>query len=145
MNKLKYTIFIVFIFSTISSLASTIIAYSYDYAGNRISRTCIEVTMPNMRSTSANVDSSKIATDLGGVTVTIYPNPVRGVLWVQLTGKTTNIDSNCSIYSPEGKLLESLQMNAASAEIKMFHYAPGWYLLHVTVGDKKQEFKIIKQ
>ncbi|MDD4972397.1 MAG: T9SS type A sorting domain-containing protein [Paludibacter sp.] len=127
------------------------IAYTYDKAGNRLSR-LYEVILPEQRSATApespraKRDSIPVEARLSDLKVTIYPNPTKGALTVDISGVPLNEKVNMRLYNPQGLQLQNINTFDGSTPIDMSSYKPGWYILRVLTTDKKNlEFKIIKE
>lgn len=119
------------------------IGYTYDTAGNRTTR---KITLVTLRSANAApIDSSQVDSELGDLKVTIFPNPTRGTIWVGLNNYKSATNVKLMLYSPEGKPLKTITSQEDRTPIDLSEYPIGGYLLHVIVGDKKFDFKIIKQ
>lgn len=125
--------------------STDIVGYTYDMAGNRTSRK-ITIVPFNLRSANAEpIDSSQVDSELGDLKVTIFPNPTRGIIWVGLNNYKSATIVKLLLYSPEGKPLRTITSQEDRIPIDLSNYPMGWYLLQVIVGDKKIDFKIIKQ
>ncbi|MBI5218326.1 MAG: T9SS type A sorting domain-containing protein [Bacteroidia bacterium] len=150
------------------------VCYGYDASGNRINRTIIIPPNPNGRHSNpadtTHIDTLATAlqeqelqpvkeTLSGGQTVSIYPNPTKGILVVEITnlqGAVASTVRPCSL--PAGSVSASLQIfdlagklyysksNLTGREEIDFGDAPaGIYGLKISIDEKYTEWKIIKQ
>lgn len=127
-----------------ASIAQNMVSYAYDYAGNRISRKIVQLnSSPNHVKKSAEPDP--VEDQLGERKITIYPNPTKGALAVEITGGDTKDAINLTLFSAQGVQLQGIKVTASTTPIDMTHYPDGWYILRIQAGDKLKEFKIIKQ
>lgn len=121
------------------------IKYDYDAAGNRISRKCLEVTLPQLRSNSVPIDSSSVADELNEIKVTIFPNPTKGVIIVELSDFSPQANLKFSLFSSDGKILKRVVPQSDRTSMDLSSYSSGLYLLYIAAGENKIECKIIKQ
>lgn len=147
MRKLLVTLFLILgcCLSAIGQTPSYYIKYDYDAAGNRIARRCLEITLPQQRSTTVNIDTTGVEADLNDLKVTIYPNPTRGVIVAGLSIYTPNVHITYILYTTDGKKLQQLNAESDRTLINLSNCSPGVYLLMVIANKKELEFKIIKQ
>jgi hypothetical protein len=134
--------------------AQTPVYYRYDDAGNRELRT---IVLANIQSQSAKVDTTSEATDVQSKTeqkfeetiektkITIYPNPTKGLLKIDISGFDFNNVSSVNIYSAKGLLLVSRTSLTDTNLIDLSNYAVGIYILKIKLGDSISEWKIVKE
>ncbi len=130
----------------LSTTAQNMVSYAYDYAGNRISR---RVVLLNSNPTHVKKDTTAVAAppvvdQLGDRKITIYPNPTKGALAVDISGGDANDKLNIILFSPQGTVLQSKPVVSGTTPLEMTDYPVGWYILRITAGEKLTEFKIIK-
>ena len=82
---------------------------------------------------------------MGDRKITIYPNPTKGSLAVEITGGDDKDKINILVLSAQGIQLQSRKAATGITLVDMVKYPPGWYILRVQAGDKVTELKIIKQ
>jgi hypothetical protein len=102
------------------------------------------VSDPYLTGNGWNANISCIALGLQNndfIDFSYYPNPITDVL----TFKSNNEIQKISIFSLEGKLLESLTNNINLNTINMAAYAKGIYVLKTTILDKTFTIKVIKE
>lgn len=143
--KKPYFLFII-CFATLSTVfvnAQTI-EYAYDMAGNRISRKV--VTMPQGVKHDYHTSDSVVVTEtIGERAISVYPNPTKGQLSVEISGGSSEDAIQLTVYDGQGKILITKKAEQGRTPLEMTTYPAGWYILRVTGGDKSKEFKIVKQ
>lgn len=131
--------------SVLGQTSSYYIKYDYDAAGNRIARRYLEVTLPQLRSATAPIDTTGVEADLNDLKVSIYPNPTKGVIIAGLSIYTPNANITYILYTTDGKKLQQINAESDRTSIDLSNCSPGVYLLKVISNKKELEFKIIKQ
>jgi len=129
-------------------LPGVIVSFTYDAAGNRISRKLVDLSInpsPSHVKQNADETTAPVEDQLGERKVTVYPNPTKGMLGVEISGGDPKEKLAIMVFSAQGVMLQSKKVEAGLTSIQMGGYAAGWYILRVTAGDKVTEFKIIKQ
>ena len=143
MKQTFYLLFLFVLFSTFYIAAQNTISYTYDQAGNRISRT---ITLgPGNVKRHQPTDSVVIKETIGERTIKVFPNPTRGALGIEIQGGDPKQELRLQIYSGAGAVLYNQPATEGLNSIEMTAYPEGWYVLRVVAGEKQTEFKIIKQ
>lgn len=143
MKHLNLLFSFLFIFSM--GIQAQKVAYDYDMAGNRISRKVVELNNPNYAKQQAEETPAPVEEQLGERKITIYPNPTKGALAVEITGGDTKDQVSATLYNAQGIQLQNLKIENSITPINMSTYPSAYYILRVQAGDKMTEFKIIKQ
>ena len=139
-------LFFLFVFSLLGKAQT--VSYSYDYAGNRISRKVVYISNPfhvKTDTTAVKQLSKPIEDKIGDRVIKIHPNPTRGALAIDIAGGDTNEQLSITLYSAQGVQLIHRKIAEGLTPVEMSAYAAGWYILRVSAGSKVTEFKIIKQ
>ena len=119
------------------------VEYTYDQAGNRKSRVVITI---NSRSFSADEEETPLQQELKKCKVTIYPNPTRGLLNIDISNGEDHSSYNVAIFSSSGqKLLEVKQTGNGNLPVDLSGYSPGIYIATFKYEGGEVEYKIIKQ
>lgn len=122
------------------------IVYTYDAAGNRISRQYVVDLQTRSATVSPEIiDSVSTGDELGDRKIVVYPNPTKGNLTVNISGGNQEDKANLILYSSQGTLLQNINATVGSIPVNLSAYPSGYYILRVDVGKKTIEFKIIKQ
>lgn len=131
-----------FLFVSFFGMAQKV-AYDYDMAGNRIARKVVELNNPSYA--KQNVETPAAVEELlGERKITVYPNPTRGSLAVEITGGDQKDQMTLLVFSSQGVQLQNIKTTGVTTPVNMSSYPSGWYILRVQAGDKMTEFKIIK-
>jgi hypothetical protein len=128
----------------LSSGVAQTVSYGYDNAGNRIFRKIVTLTKVQAVKKSSETPAPAID-QLGERKITVYPNPTKGALAVEITGGDTKDEIRLILFSAQGTQLQNLKVTATTTPVNMSSYPGGWYILRVQAGEKVTEFKIIKQ
>lgn len=126
---------------------SQTISYAYDNAGNRISRTIVlaSTQQANRANSVQRPDSTVLKENIGDRNITLFPNPTRGALGVNIQGGDPKEKIMIYLYSGNGHQLYSTQAIIGLNTVDMTTFTPGWYILRVVAGNEKREYKIIKE
>lgn len=122
----------------------TKISFQYDAAGNRIYRRVIDMG----KTVCAMPDSATInplSDQIDQVRISIYPNPTKGIITVDMANPPSDKQITCAIFNSEGKRLHFSDSPFQSDKIDLSSYPNGIYVLVITVDNKKSEWKIIKE
>lgn len=144
-GKMKHYYLLISFLSLISiaGISQNMVSYAYDNAGNRISRKIVPL---NSNPLHAKAEApAPVEEQLGERKITVYPNPTKGMLAVEITGGDDKDQLQISLYNADGKQLQNKKLESGTNPINMATYPSGWYILRVQAGEKRTEFKIIKQ
>ena len=143
----QYSLFVILILFTIAGRAQSqnMVSYAYDNAGNRISRKIVLLSSNPTHVKQDTIAPSPVEEQLGERKLTVYPNPTKGELKVEITSGNNKDEISFRLISGKGVQLQSRKASNGTTPIDMTLYPPGWYILQVKVGDKVTEIKIIKQ
>jgi hypothetical protein len=134
------------VFSVLSILpcqSQSSLVYEYDFAGNRVARKVI--TLPsNIRRYNPS-DSIVVKEVFEEKNILVYPNPTKGALGVEITGGDWGEDIRLILYSGQGVLLYQANAQPGINSIDMTTFPRGWYVLRVQTGEKRKEYKILKE
>jgi hypothetical protein len=146
LQKLTFYFFLLFLlsFSIQGVCQSNVVSYSYDNAGNRISRRVV-VYNTNLQHAKKTVDPAPVEEQLGERTIKVFPNPTKGSLAVDITGGNDKDQLRLILYNADGKQLLNKQVQPGTTPVNMTAYPAAYYILRVQAGEKVTEFKIIKQ
>ena len=120
------------------------IKYTYDNAGNRLTRQK-EIVVQTSGALSDEEEPSVYEEELSETKVTIYPNPTRGMLKVDISGVEKFENARISLYDLTGKLLQQWAGISQSNEIDLSERTPGMYIMQVAYNGKISSWKIIKE
>ena len=120
------------------------IKYTYDSAGNRLTRQK-EIVVQTRGALSDEEEPSVYEEGLSETKVTIYPNPTRGMLKVDISGVEKFENARISLYDLTGKLLQQWAGISQSNAIDLSERTPGMYIMQVAYNGKISSWKIIKE
>jgi myo-inositol-hexaphosphate 3-phosphohydrolase len=120
------------------------IKYTYDNAGNRLTRQK-EIVVQTRGALSDEEEPSVYEEELSETKVTIYPNPTRGMLKVDISGVEKFENARISLYDLTGKLLQQWAGISQSNTIDLSERTPGMYIMQVAYNGKISSWKIIKE
>ncbi|MDD4991604.1 MAG: T9SS type A sorting domain-containing protein [Paludibacter sp.] len=139
-----YFLLLLLSFSIQGICQSNVVSYSYDNAGNRISRRVV-VYSTNLTHAKKIVDPAPVEEQLGERSIKVFPNPTKGALAVEITGGSDKDPLRIILYNADGKQLLNKQVQQGTTPVNMAGYPAAYYILRVEAGEKVTEFKIIKQ
>jgi hypothetical protein len=119
--------------------------FGYDANGNRISRT---ITLPpGLKSTDnkESTDNQVFNEVIDDLEINLYPNPTKGEITVVLKNFEKEQSSMISLYDYSGRLLQIHNNIQESNTIDLSGLPRATYILRIVAGDKKTEWKVIKE
>ena len=117
------------------------ITYSYDAAGNRVSR---GVTVSRMRKQEKKTLNLADGNDLEGkVRLTGYSR--TGSVTVEIIGHRTGDRCEVCLYALSGENLLQLQLSEPSVTFSLGAYPDGIYIVSVTLNGESEAWKITKR
>lgn len=141
MRKQSILLLMLFAVFAMHGNAQNKVAYDYDMAGNRISRKLVILNNPNY----AKKNPLPVEDTLGERKITVYPNPTKGNLVVEIVGVDTKDEMRIVLYNAKGQQLINKKPDAGTTPIDMYDLPSAYYILSVQTGNKVTEFKIIKE
>ncbi len=134
------------------------IVFTYDDAGNRITREAIYIPPGKDPDKEENTDTTGItnpeiyktgpikhSANVGAITINIYPNPNDGMFKVILEGWETETKASLQLHSLLGTEVEKAEELRQETNIDITSQPNGTYLLTITVNGKKETWKLIKR
>lgn len=120
------------------------VCITYDKAGNRTNRT---ICLKSKEATSDSVSIAKIpiTENMGEMVITLYPNPTKGQLKIQITNKTCETEGVLELYDLSGRLVKVQKTVGESTMLDISRYPLGIYLMRIRICDKVSEWRIIKE
>jgi hypothetical protein len=130
---------------TLSTIAvADRVTYSYDASGNRTS-SLREIVYTRGSSTSKSAQSKKFLDSLSLARISIYPNPTEGDLRIEISGIENCDDTELTVHSLGGSILEHIQPLDVTNEIDLSGYTDGIYLVVIRIKEQTTTWKIIKK
>jgi hypothetical protein len=141
---MKKILIIIFLMVTIlASYGQTTIYYSYDAAGNRITRS---ITL--QKSTESAAENNQIegsSEQLGKYDIQLYPNPVKDELIVTINGLESSQQVELYLYDFAGKIVSMKSTSAIKTSLEFTNRPSGTYVLKIIIGKESTEWKIIRE
>jgi len=125
--------------------AQRMVSYTYDNAGNRIVRKIVILETAFSNGQKGEKTPAPTEEKLGDRTLKIYPNPTKGALAVEISGGNEKDEIQIQLFNAQGVQLQNTKSPVGKTPMDMTAYPSGWYILRVMDGERKTEFKIIKQ
>lgn len=117
------------------------ITYSYDAAGNRVSR---GVTVSRMRKQEKKTLNLADGNDLEGK-VRLTGDSRTGSVTVEIIGHRTGDRCEVCLYALSGENLLQLQLSEPSVTLSLGAYPDGIYIVSVTLNGESEAWKITKR
>jgi hypothetical protein len=146
---MKKYIPIIFLFFYFSANAQNKLTFSYDAAGNQISRVlCINcISNSEVKEIEAITEDNLLEYSQKDV-ISYYPNPIREELYLQWQLMNDNYVISIHLNSTTGQVLRTYQTNQQDTNLMMpFQaYPAGFYIVMMFYKDGgEKSIKIIKQ
>lgn len=143
---LTYTTILLLAPFSMSAKAQNTVSYTYDAAGNRITRQIL-LSQRQVPEDSLRLEKSKeVHTDvIAKKNVHIYPNPTQGVVKVEVIGLEKSERCQMAIYTSSGQQIASIRATSTASEFDLSSQPNGIYLLHISVSGSESTWKIIKK
>jgi hypothetical protein len=143
-NKMKSIItLITLILGTLTITAQNEFAYGYDAAGNRTSRTIITIPPPPPAA-QKHKEPASVTEQLGEMEITVSPNPTQGELLLQITNMEEG-SNHLKVLDLNGQVLIEQNNITESNTIDFSALPSGYYIMQLQAGNKKKEYKVVKE
>lgn len=142
---MKTILLIITLFATaLASYSQDRVHFNYDNYGNRTERNYV-ISVQKTRSFIGDEDNSGEETGIGETKkeIRIYPNPTKGHLQIETAGYTGKM--GLRLYSNAGQLMQQLETGNPAASLDLSDAPQGTYILWVTFGKEREEYKIMKE
>ena len=149
-KRISKRVVLIFLLSVVLSMWAGLdicaqrIKYTYDDAGNRLSRQK-EIVVQTRGALNDEEDLSIYEEDLSETKVTIYPNPTKGMLKVDISGVEKFENARISLYDLTGKLLQQWAGISQSNAIDLSERTPGMYIMQIVYNGNASSWKIVKE
>ena len=120
------------------------IKYIYDSAGNRLTRQK-EIVVQTRGALSDEEEPSVYEEELSETKVTIYPNPTKGMLKVDISGVEKFENARISLYDLTGTLLQQWGNISQSNMVDISGRTPGMYIMQIVYNGNTSSWKIVKE
>lgn len=140
-----YAIIVLVTLSIISQAQIYQIKYTYDDAGNREKRQVIIVGKSNLALIDTTIVTEPITDWLNKMKISIYPNPTKGILIIDIANMPEDVSGDITIHNMEGKSLLKLNQLNSTNKLDLSDYPTGIYVLRIRSLEKSCEWKIVKE
>ena len=125
-----------------STLSAETITYSYDKAGNRITREIVieKMSMPPLEDTPTDISETKI-----NDSVNVYPNPTYGEVNVEVNGYDYNDNCELYLFNMSGHEILRMEVQSTMTNFDISDSADGIYILQILLNGNSYTWKIIKK
>ena len=121
------------------------IGFNYDADGNMESRYTVTLKSSAPRYYKEEKDSLEIiSVELVKQKITVYPNPTKGEICVEIAPLNPEEESFMQIFDSSGHLLDTKKIVSERTYLEISG-SPGVYLLNIHLGKNISKWKIIKQ
>ncbi len=125
------------------------VEYAYDAAGNRIGRVATTLRLaaePPARVRQQPVDTvAPSVVPAGELSVKVWPNPTKGIIRLQVSGRREDSSVGLRLYSSSGVLLKESEQTTDIIEIDLSGLSAATYLLRFSCQGETRVVKIIKE
>ena len=124
------------------------VSYSYDNNGNRTAKVIVLNTLKSdeVVSSEANDDEKSMFEDkIGESSITIYPNPTKGQLRVDIRREMPIENGFLEIIGNTGKAIFKTTTISESTQIDLSNQPRGVYVMRINIGGEITTWKIIKE
>ena len=142
LNALFLTIAILCSFSLSTFAQTPQLVYSYDDGGNRIQRRVFEV---NERLADTTATEDFVPPEVQDGDVLAYPNPTNGNVNIAVSANLLEEETgNYVIVDLSGREIRSGTIVQSQTPLDLTGEANGNYILTVFVGERREEWQIVK-
>lgn len=122
------------------------IKFEYDNAGNRYSRTIVDLSVPSgNKSAEDSTATDPYNTMMSEVQVSIYPNPTKGQLNIELSNLSDESTGSIVVTDLQGRVLMSIGQVSSNMELDFTPFAAGKYNMTLIIDGQKKFFGIIRE
>ena len=133
------------IFTAQISCAQSHVTYTYDDAGNRITRQTVIIKNLDEDKNNDDYKTGEINEIFGEGNITIYPNPTDELLTIQFKDVEIKEDIIFQLYDINGRLVKSRKTKNNKTTINLSNNTAGTYILKIISGKNKAEFTVVKK
>ena len=140
----------IFAFQSVNAQTpNSTVQFEYDAAGNCVLKYKTIVLPPSHapekpNNTDTTENSQSVEDMIGTIKITILPNPTKGLLQIDFENKPSQTSVNYTIMETNGKFLTSGKSTDNPLMLDFSGFQKGVYLLRITVNNKSETYKIIK-
>jgi hypothetical protein len=129
------------------------ISFTYDDAGNRLTRQVIYLKTSEVEDVAATyqtafgqlMDSVEYKGTLGSLEISIFPNPTKGSLTIAMAGAQETGPATLVLFSLKGEVILQQEIRQPSTTLDLSGHPPGTYLLQITTAAGRETWKVVKE
>jgi hypothetical protein len=129
------------------------ISFTYDDAGNRLTRQVIYLKTSEVEDVAATyqtafgqlMDSVEYKGTLGSLEISIFPNPTKGSLTIAMAGAQETGPATLVLFSLKGEVILQQEIRLPSTTLDLSGHPPGTYLLQITTAAGRETWKVVKE
>jgi hypothetical protein len=123
------------------------LAFSYDEEGNRYAKNLVQLKSADTDSNTEDhqTDTTIYREILGDLTVTLYPNPTNGFIYVKLENLDPTTESCLIILDSTGKVLDVRKSLQTVNLLDLTKFSSGLFFIKIEVGKTVSNWTIIKE
>ena len=120
-------------------------SFGYDLAGNRVNRTIVLGQAMTSFSSKDSAISQIFDEKVGETIITIFPNPTRDDVFIDIENLDENNPSSVMLYDNSGRVIKSLEQLSPHNSIGLSDLPGGIYYIKVNLNGKYSDWKVIKE
>jgi len=125
------------------------IEYTYDGAGNRTHREVIYIgeKKDNTKTGKTDNESDKLtwSEKIGEYEISIFPNPTKGELEVEITGIKDATATRMELFSTAGEMIFSSDKLKGQSRLDLSGRQAGTYVLKIILDNRVSTWKVVKE
>lgn len=121
---------------------SSHVSYTYDAAGNRVSRTTVILKKPENKD---NKNYTDINNPFKEGNILIAPNPTAGTLYISFNDIELIGNTEITLYDISGRIILNQKVKSNREELDLSNNPAGTYILIIVSGNDKIEYTVIKE
>jgi len=118
-----------------SSLYAVKYSFTYDAAGNRDSRTMVDINGKESVPIQKILDHE----------IKVYPNPTAGDLRVDISGITHDLSAEVELFDFNGRSVYKEGTPTGQVTIDLTEEPNGFYIMRISIDNQNIEYKVVKQ
>ena len=155
LTKILLTLFVVFAFVPCLAQQTSVVTFSYDADGNRITRSLSMRRIDNNVNHNADLweqNGQAKDTDLlssavdsfDAMEVSLYPNPTQAIVNLTIENIESDAILQAMLTTASGAVLYNKKIDGLYESIDLTQYSPGIYYLRLTANEESHTWKIVK-